>query len=280
MLMRKLKTVAGLVLAATMTCVGVGILCRGGLIMLAAAAGRPLQAADAGAMPSAGEPLFAVANDPPDDARDSPASRADPREPTDDSPRTAPPRTLAPPAEGALPLHTRIGLINMTRVLKAATAYRSFQEELRAQTKHAEGKLEDLKAQVQQFRAESDDAGTPASRGEIHAKRLRDLQRQMEDEQQRAKARLARLSADALTRVYRQVEEAANRIAKTQGLELVMFYTDAVNEADFYNPTALQRKLTQPGALMPLIVAPGMDITEAVVQALNRTATTPGSGRR
>ena len=68
--------------------------------------------------------------------------------------------------------------------------------------------------------------------------------------------------------------------AKTQGLELVMFYTDAVSEADFYNPTTLQRKLTQPGALMPLIVAPGMDVTEAVVQLLNRTATTPGAGRR
>ena len=65
MLMRKLKTVAGLVLAATMTCVGAGILCRGGLITLAAAAGRPLQAADAGAVPSPGEPLFAVAADPP-----------------------------------------------------------------------------------------------------------------------------------------------------------------------------------------------------------------------
>ena len=59
-----------------------------------------------------------------------------------------------------------------------------------------------------------------------------------------------------------------------------MFYTDAVSEADFYNPTTLQRKLTQPGALMPLIVAPGMDVTEAVVEALNRTATTPGAGRR
>ena len=60
------------------------------------------------------------------------------------------------------------------------------------------------------------------------------------------------------------------RIAKANGLELVLFYTDVVTEADFYNPDNLQRKLSQPGALMPMIVAPGMDITDSVIEALNR----------
>jgi hypothetical protein len=41
----------------------------------------------------------------------------------------------------------------------------------------------------------------------------------------------------------------------------------------------LQRKLMQPGALMPMIVAPGMDITEAVIEALNQSSGT-GEQRR
>jgi hypothetical protein len=45
-----------------------------------------------------------------------------------------------------------------------------------------------------------------------------------------------------------------------------------VTEADFYHPNNVQRKMTQPGVLMPMIVAPGMEITETVIDVLNKTA--------
>src|SRR5262249_7664236 len=75
------------------------------------------------------------------------------------------------------------------------------------------------------------------------------------------------------------VEDVANKIAKSKGLDLVLFYTDAVTEADYYNPNNLQRKLSQSGALMPIIVAPGMDITDTVIEALD-FASAPPEGPR
>src|SRR5262249_33009028 len=162
---------------------------------------------------------------------------------------------------------TRIGLINLTRVLKGSKKYRSVLAGLRAKMDQAKQKLDTLKAQLDKYQLECDDPATPAGRREERAKQVHHLKREMEEEQERARATLTKTSGDALATMYREVEDMANRFAKANGLELVLFYTDAVTEADFYNPDVLQRKLSQPGALMPMIVAPGMDITDAVIEA-------------
>jgi RNA polymerase sigma factor (sigma-70 family) len=197
-----------------------------------------------------------------------------------ETPLGAPPRALAPPAvEGAQPPQTRIGLINMSRALKGSQKFQVLQAELRATTQQAQQKLEGLTKEVRKLQAESDAPDTPLGRREECARRTRDLRQQIEEEEKSARARLDRMSGDGFVALYREVEEAAGRVAKLKGLELVLFYTDAVTEADYYNPGTIQRKLTQPGALMPIVAAPGMDVTDAVVEALNRTPGGPKGPR-
>jgi Skp family chaperone for outer membrane proteins len=123
---------------------------------------------------------------------------------------------------------------------------------------------------MRNLQAESDANLTPADRREQLGRQVKELARKMEDVQATARQEVERRSSAALTRSYKEIEDMARRVANAQGLELVLFYTDAVTEADFYNSNNLQRKLSQPGALMPLVVAPGMDITEVVIGALNR----------
>src|SRR5262249_21735025 len=145
-----------------------------------------------------------------------------------------------------------------------------------ARAQQAQRKLEGMAREVRNLQAECDAPATPAARREESDRRIRELRRQIEEEQQSAQARMAKRSGDAIAAVYRKIEEAANRVAKSKGLELVLFYTDAVTEADYYNPANLQRKMTQPGALMPIIVnAPGMDVTDTVIEALNHMGAGP-----
>jgi outer membrane protein len=188
-----------------------------------------------------------------------------------EAPAGPPPRALAPPGgDGARPPQTRIGLFNMTRALKASKKYQSLEADLRTRTQQVQERLEAMKTQLQKLQAECDNPATPANRREGNAAQVRQLKREMEDEEEKGKAILTKANGDALGTMYRDVEDVVNRVAKVNGLELVLFYTDAVTEADFYTSSNLQRKLTQPGALMPMIVAPGMDITETVIEALNR----------
>jgi RNA polymerase sigma factor (sigma-70 family) len=281
MFLRKLKTVAGVLLTVGMTCGGAGVLWHFAVTAPASAADRPRETLGAGTGPSAGEGL--VASNPPTGAGAAgaaPPAAADPFGQAPETPAGPPPRALASPAgEGARPLQTRIGLINLTRVLKGSKKHQSVQAGLRAKMDQVKQKLDALKIQLDKYQADCDDPATPAGRRDESARQVHQLKREMEAEQERARGTLNKMSGDALGTMYREVEDIANRIAKRDGLELVMFYTDAVTEADFYNPDAVQRKLTQPGALMPMIVAPGMDITDAVIDGLNRMHPAPDGPR-
>src|SRR5262249_31971241 len=129
-------------------------------------------------------------------------------------------------------------------------------------------------------RGKAEDPATPAARREEYARQIRQLQREMEDEQESARKAMDKTNGEAVRSMYREVEDVANKIAKSKGLDLVLFYTDAVTEADYYNPNNLQRKLSQSGALMPIIVAPGMDITDTVIEALDFASAPPEGPRR
>jgi RNA polymerase sigma factor (sigma-70 family) len=241
MLLRKWKTLAGVFLAVGMTCGGAGALRHFAVPAPAAAAERPAQT------PGVAE-----------GAGTTPPPAADPLREAPEAPAAPPPRALAPPTgEGDRPPQTRIGLINMTRALKGSKRLQALQADLRNQTQQAQQRLEALRKEAQRYQAECDDPATPAGRREQSAWQVRQLRREMEDEEVRMKARVDRVTGDGLTRMYRDVEDAANRVARARGLELVLFYADAVTDADFNNPQTLQRKMFQPGALVPMIVAPG-----------------------
>jgi RNA polymerase sigma factor (sigma-70 family) len=243
MFARKVKALAGIVLVVAVAAGGAGALSR-------FAAPAPVAAAEPASPPTA--------------------------EPT--RPAEAPPRALAPPAgEGARPPQTHVGLINITRALKGSKKFQAAKSDLDARTKESQKKVEALKKQLQEYQAHYENHPPPPATRDQAEERIRQMKRAMEDETESARSRLNKASNDAVTAAYREVEGAADRVAKLKGLELVLFYTDAVTEEDFYNPANLQRKLSQPGALMPMIVAPGMDVTDAVIEALNRA---PAEGPR
>jgi RNA polymerase sigma factor (sigma-70 family) len=252
MLQRKLKALAGILLAVTVLGGGAGMIYRFSGTELASA-GQP-------------QPPSKIRGQDTD-APDSPTVARGQAKPD-----TSGPRPLAPPAAGARPPQTRIGLINMTRVLKASKKFQSIEADLRTRTNLLQEELDGLKSQLQKYTTENADPATDARQREKNTKRLRQLQVEMEDKRIATMRLLADQSGEACAKMYREVEDAANRLAKLYAIELVMFYTDAVTAADFYHPTNVQRKMTQPGVLMPMIVAPGIDITETVVEALNKTA--------
>jgi Skp family chaperone for outer membrane proteins len=187
------------------------------------------------------------------------------------APLGTPPRVLAAPAgAGDRPLQTRIGLINMTRVLKGSKKVQALQADVRLKTQEAKQKTDHLQKQAQDYQARCTDPATPAASRDQLAQKVLDLRREIEDVQHQANARVAKASGDGLAAAYREIERVANRIAKAKGLELVLFYTDAITEEDYYEPGALQRKMSQHGALVPMIASPGMDITDALIDGLNR----------
>jgi len=254
MVQQKLKSLAGIMLAVSVLGGGARMFCR---------------LSDTGAASAAQVQPPNKLRGEGETSRDSPAA-ARPR--AREKPDRLGPSPLAPAANGVRPPQTRIGLINMTRVLKASKKFQSIEADLHGQAQHAQQQLAALRTLLQKIKSQEQDPDADARQREQTAKRVRELQAEIEDQSTVASRTLAGKTGDACAKMYRQIEVAANRVAKRDGLELVMFYTDAVTEADFYNPSNVQRKMTLPGALMPMVVAPGMDITESIVEALDKTA--------
>jgi Skp family chaperone for outer membrane proteins len=78
--------------------------------------------------------------------------------------------------------------------------------------------------------------------------------------------------------LFKEIQEACQRVAMAQGYDLVLHYNDATTSQEYWSAMNIARKL-QAGACMPLHYGPGVEITNEVVNALNSafTRTAPGA---
>jgi Skp family chaperone for outer membrane proteins len=172
-------------------------------------------------------------------------------------------------------LRTRVALLNITYVIKYYYKYKTYQDELKTALEPFQKKDAGLKKQAEEVAKQLQDATTPADRRERLEKKLKKLQRELEDNSNDAKQKANRRTEEQMKIIYTDVEDAAQRYARAHDFDLVLHYTDAVTKEESYSGQSIARKL-QVGALMPLYAAPGMDISKDLVATLNAKAPARG----
>jgi Skp family chaperone for outer membrane proteins len=172
------------------------------------------------------------------------------------------------PAQPAARPSTRIGLINLTYVIKNYNKFKAFQDEMKGQLKGYEEKDKDFAKQAELWAKKlSDPTATPADK-ENAEKYITELQRKREDNSKDAKAALSKKSDEQMVILYKEVQDAAQRTAVGHSCEMVLHYNDATEQADYWSPGNVLRKM-QAGSCFPLYAMPGMDISVEVAQTLN-----------
>src|SRR5262249_29102370 len=171
-----------------------------------------------------------------------------------------------PPA--AQPPKTRIALVNLPHVIKSYQKYQTFEREWQETYKTFDKQYESKRVLLQQWQAEAQKTPEGPNRRKPEAQgRL--LQREMQDMGEDAKKQLGKKRDDQAVIIYKEIEEAVQVYARARDIDLVLHFNDNIVPADMYNPMNVQRKL-QLGACFPMYHAPGMDITEYVIQMLNQ----------
>jgi Skp family chaperone for outer membrane proteins len=174
---------------------------------------------------------------------------------------------------------TRIGLVNLTYVIKNYSKYKDFQEEIRDIIGPFQQKDGQLREKLEQLRLEGQQLSEQASRGgkqgEAAVKKLKSVEkkgkqlvREMEDNQAEAKLKLGKRSDDEMKILFIDVLEAVKRYSADHDLDAVLHYNDALTRVDFLSAQNIARKLNT-GALMPLTSAPGIDISKDISDLLN-----------
>jgi Skp family chaperone for outer membrane proteins len=188
-------------------------------------------------------------------------------------------RTAAqtPPAVGTPPAvptaKSGIATFNITYVMKHYTKFQTFEAELKAAIQVYQNTDTQLKQKGEE-EAKKLTATTPPEQKELIQRSLTELQRKIEDNKMEAQKVMNKKQEEQLKILYLDVRQHVARLAASNGYQLVMHYNDAITDADYMSIQNIARKL-QAGALMPIYMANGVDISRDLVMSLNAAYTVP-----
>jgi Skp family chaperone for outer membrane proteins len=182
----------------------------------------------------------------------------------------------APTAAVSTGRGTRVAVMNLAYVIKNYDKFKAFETEMKANLKQFDDKLSGKRSQLEAMTKEAQAPATTPARKEELERNARSLQREVEDVNNDAKAFITKKRDDQIVQLYREVQDAAQRYALSNGIDLVLHYTDATTEGEYYHPGNVARKMQSPGC-MPLYInhAAGADISREVAMSLN-AAYAPG----
>jgi Skp family chaperone for outer membrane proteins len=164
--------------------------------------------------------------------------------------------------------HTRVGLINLSHVLKKYEKVNDYTAEMKERFSQFEKEQKERKERIGELSKKAQDSDLSDEEREQAKAELKKLQREMEDSDDKMKALKAKMADKQMFTVYSDLHKATERYAKAHDLELVLHYIDAVKEEEFFDPRNVQSKFQQ-RSCMPVYVAPGLDISAEIVNALN-----------
>jgi Skp family chaperone for outer membrane proteins len=181
----------------------------------------------------------------------------------------------APTQPQAAAPRTRIALLNLTYVIKNYEKYKHFQDEIKVIIEPFQKKDAELRQAMEKLRQEAGPTTPQTPPPPDLERRVKDLQRQAEDNQAEAKLKLGQRSDEEMKILFMDVYDAATRYANSHDFELVLHYNDAIDRKDFLSAQNIARKLNT-GALMPLICVDSLDISKDIVNALNYNMSAAG----
>jgi Skp family chaperone for outer membrane proteins len=163
---------------------------------------------------------------------------------------------------------TRVALLNLKQVVMGYKKWIRFTDELKAEYKQYQERVEGLNRQMEGLKKEMAAATAPEEKTKIE-KQTKDLQRQFQRISDEAKRELGKKESVELVAVYKEMTDVVAAYARENDIDLVMHYNDALTEAEMNSPQNIQRKLVA-GPTTPLYVKPGtLDISAAILERLN-----------
>lgn len=179
--------------------------------------------------------------------------------------------TPTPPgvAAGNGPLRTRIGVINMVKVLKNYKKFEAFDKQYRDEQKKYAEPIEKLRNYLIARDAELKKTTDPTLRTQIEQD-MKQKQRELQDKDDEARKALTKMNGDMMVQIYKEVEDAVRDYARRYEIDMVVFYNDALTDADFHSALNVQRKVVNFASLMPMYFDSRMDISDGIVYNLNQ----------
>ncbi len=160
-----------------------------------------------------------------------------------------------PPAPGGGP-HTRIALINLAQVFKGYHKVTTYANENKKVLEPYQEQAKKIQAQIEAWAKERDKADQPMSEREKAEKARKAYERQLQDLAEEAKGVYTKKNEEQMLIVYKEVMDAAHRLAQSQGYELVMHFNDVPPNMPEYWSAGNVGARSRPGPAFPCTLLP------------------------
>lgn len=171
---------------------------------------------------------------------------------------------------------TRIAIMNLTYVINNYVKYQHFKEEMKSTIEPFQKAHESLQQQLEDLRKQA--AALPrqaqSEQGAELEKKGREIQRKMDDNKAEFQLKMGKRNDEEMRIIYMDIYGAVQGYASSHRYDLVLHYNDAITKDDFLSAQNIARKLNT-GALMPLIAANSLDISQEIVKLLNDSMGAP-----
>jgi Skp family chaperone for outer membrane proteins len=174
----------------------------------------------------------------------------------------------AAPAPAATKSAGRVGVFNVAKVMRDYKKWQYFAGVMNQKRTAASGELVKLRNEIAEMQNKAQVEVVPTKREEI-TKAMTVKQREFEDKEKGFRKVLDDESAGYLRNLYAEIQQCVKAIVETNGFDLVMAYPDAISQEELNSPLYYDLKLRPPAA-MPFYVSPSADMTDILVDTLNK----------
>jgi Skp family chaperone for outer membrane proteins len=168
-----------------------------------------------------------------------------------------------------------VAVFNVAKVMKDFQKWQFFANEMNKVRAAETAELAKMGETLAKMKAQIEAKDTPTATREALEKQYKDLSRQYQDKSDEVRRRIDEQSSKHLKELHDDIKVVVEAVANKNGFGVVFAYPDATTEEEKKSPLYFELKLRPPAAL-PFFVSQNCDITEAVVQTLNKYRPAPG----
>ncbi|HET6571973.1 MAG TPA: OmpH family outer membrane protein [Fimbriiglobus sp.] len=174
----------------------------------------------------------------------------------------------APKASGG-----KVAVFNVAKVMKDYQRWQYYASLMNQKRTAAAGELGKLRAEITKL--QEDIQKEPIkTKQEPMAQALLARQREFEDKQRQVQQQLDSESAGYLRNLFTEIQRAVVAIVEQNGFDVVFAYPDAITKEEMESPLYYDLKM-RPQAAMPFYVSPTADMTNVLIETLNKNFPPP-----
>lgn len=187
------------------------------------------------------------------------------------------------PSASAPPAQTRIAFLNIEIVFQKYKKAAIYKQEMEKALEPYRLKAETLKKEIIKWQQDMADPKFDTKNKERYDAGILNNKRQLEDLDRAARKEVGKRNEEQIVQLYKEVNEAVQGYAQSNGFHGVMAFGNSpqLDPLSYVNISRVVQGMEQTGCASVMYTAPGLDISEAIVNSLNSryptTASTPGT---